>query len=143
MKNTLISWILQIICAVILGFAVYPKFSSAPESVALFTQLGMEPFGRYLIGVLEAIAVILVLMPQSVGWGALLTWGLMMGATIGHITQIGYEGESLELGLLAAGLVVVSSVLMVVRRHEVPLLGRMFERAEEADCMKEKTEVQS
>lgn len=135
MKNSsLFSWALQITTAVVLSFAVYPKFAGAGESVALFTSIEMEPFGRYLIGALELLAVILLLIPSSVAYGALLTWGLMMGATMGHLTAIGFSGSNLSLGLLAITLLVLSSTILYIRRKELPLIGSMFDRSTEAKC---------
>jgi|TARA_B110000438_G_C15752798_1_gene623767 hypothetical protein len=135
MKNHfLLSWIIQVITAIVLGFAVYPKFAGAEESIALFTHIEMEPFGRYLIGALELIAIILLLIPSSVAYGALLTWGVMVGATMGHMTTIGYSGSNLSLGLLALALLILSSVILYIRRLELPLIGSMFDRASEAKC---------
>lgn len=62
-KNTFL-WIAQIATAVILLQTLYFKFSAAPESVYLFTQVGMEPYGRIGIGVLELISGILLLVPR-------------------------------------------------------------------------------
>jgi putative oxidoreductase len=56
MKFTnIISWGLRIIAAVILLQTLYFKFTGHPESIALFTKLGMEPWGRIGTGFIGAV----------------------------------------------------------------------------------------
>ncbi len=90
---SLVSWIAQIVAVAIMGQTLYFKFSGSPESVQLFSELGMEPEGRLLIGILELIACILLLIPSSVTYGAILGSALMVGAVIGHFTKLGWEGD--------------------------------------------------
>jgi putative oxidoreductase len=52
---------LRIIPAFIMGQTLFFKFTSHPESVALFTKLSMEPNGRIGIGILELIACLLLI----------------------------------------------------------------------------------
>lgn len=71
MKFTnLITWMLRLLAALILLQTLYFKFTGHPQSVHLFTQLGMEPWGRIGIGALELIAAILILYPRTTGIGA-------------------------------------------------------------------------
>ena len=58
-KQNALSWILQIIVAVILLQTLFFKFTAAEESVYIFTAVGMEPWGRIGIGILELVSVIL------------------------------------------------------------------------------------
>ncbi len=127
--ETIVSWVLQVVVAVILGQTLFFKFTAAPESVQLFTELDMEPHGRILIGVLELIAVLLLLFPNTVVFGALLAWGVMSGAIIGHITELGFAGDRLTLSLLAIGAWLASTVILYLRRRSLPLVRCMFERA--------------
>jgi hypothetical protein len=48
-------WILRIIAAAILLQTLYFKFSASPESVYIFTTLGMEPYGRIATGIMEFV----------------------------------------------------------------------------------------
>ncbi len=127
MKKVIV-WILQIICAVILLQTLFFKFTAHPGSVQLFTDLGMEPGGRILIGVLELIAGILLLIPASVAYGALLASGLMTGAIISHITKLGFEGERLTLSMMAVVILVFSIIILAIRRREIPIINKMFEK---------------
>ena len=70
---------------------LYFKFTAAPESVFIFSQLGLEPYGRIGVGLAELMASFLLIIPKSRFLGALLGIGLMMGAVIGHLTKLGIE----------------------------------------------------
>jgi uncharacterized membrane protein YphA (DoxX/SURF4 family) len=91
MKLTIIiTWVLRLLAAVIMLQTLYFKFSGAEESVFIFTKLGMEPYGRIGIGVMELIASVLILYPRTTGLGALLGMGLMSGAIFFHLTKLGF-----------------------------------------------------
>ncbi len=89
-------WILRLLAAVILLQTLYFKFTAHPQSVHLFTLLGMEPWGRIGTGVLELIASILILYPRTTGYGAVLGLGLMAGALFFHLTKLGivFDGDA-------------------------------------------------
>src|SRR5260221_10078039 len=84
-----ISWICRITAAVILLQTLFFKFTGAPESVYIFTKVGLEPWGRCGTGVAELIASILLLMPCRAWAGALLALGVMAGAIFSHLTVLG------------------------------------------------------
>jgi len=82
-------WVLRIIAALIMLQTLYFKFSGAEESVYIFSQLGMEPWGRIGTGILELIASILILYPRTTFFGSVLAIGLMSGAIVAHLTKLG------------------------------------------------------
>jgi len=90
-------WILRLVPAIILLQTLYFKFTAQPESVQLFTRIGMEPYGRIGTGVLELIAAILILIPRYTGYGAILGLVMMTGALYFHLTKIGifFGGDAL------------------------------------------------
>jgi len=116
----IISWLLRIVAAVILLQTLYFKFSAHPESVALFTKLGVEPWGRIGTGVIELIASILLLVPATVFIGAFLGAGLMAGAILSHLTVIGIEskGDGGQLFMLAIIVLACCSVLTIMYRQQ-------------------------
>ena len=57
----LISWLCRLAAAVILLQTLFFKFTGAPESIYIFTKVGLEPWGRYGSGVVELIAAGLLL----------------------------------------------------------------------------------
>jgi hypothetical protein len=122
------SWILQIVAAAILGQTLFFKFTGAEESVFIFATLGAEPWGRIGSGLLELVAVVLLLVPKTAGAGALLALALMSGAILSHLTKLGVEVEG-DGGLLFGLAVVVlasSTVVAYLRRHQIPVVGNFF-----------------
>ena len=119
---TIISiWVLKLIAAAIMLQTLWFKFTAAPESVYIFTKIGMEPMGRIGIGALELLASFLILFPKTTTLGALLATGLMGGALYFHLTKLGLVVQN-DGGLLFlyAVLVLASSVaLLVIRRNEL------------------------
>ena len=57
----------------------------------IFSTLGLEPYGRIGIGVMELIASVLLFPKRTIWLGALLSVGLMAGALFSHLTQLGIE----------------------------------------------------
>lgn len=111
------SWILRIIAAIIMLQTLYFKFSSSPESVKLFTTLGMEPWGRIGTGIMELIASILVLVPKTKVIGASFGIGLMSGAIFFHISNpaIGiYEDGSPLLFIYACTVFIFCAILLAM-----------------------------
>ncbi len=88
-------WVLRLVPAIILLQTLYFKFSAHPQSVKLFTQIGMEPYGRVGSGMGELIAALLILIPRFTGYGAILGLIMMAGALFFHLTKIGiyFDGD--------------------------------------------------
>lgn len=105
-KNVLL-WICRIVTAAILLQTVYFKFIGAPDSVYIFTQVDMEPYGRYATGITELIAAILILIPKTSFFGALLAFILMIGALATHIMILGLQVNG-DHGLLFIYAIVTS-----------------------------------
>lgn len=122
-KANILSWALRIIAALIMLQTLYFKFTAQEESVQLFTALGMEPWGRIGIGVLELVASILLLVPRTVLLGAILGVGLMSGAIFFHLTKLGINFGGDWLLFSYAVIVCVACILLVLSyRKEIPRL---------------------
>ena len=132
MKLKLIgSWVLRIVAAAILVQTLYFKFTGQPESVELFTKLGVEPWGRIGTGVIELITSIFLLIPTTVFVGAFLGVGLMAGAILSHITVIGIEskGDGGQLFMLAIAVLVCCSILLILyKKQGVELLNKVIKK---------------
>ncbi len=125
-KSTLrLSWVCQVIAAIILGQTLFFKFTGAPESVYIFTTLGAEPWGRIGSGVLELVAAALLLIPRTPALGAGLAIGLMAGAIGAHLTTLGIEvqGDGGTLFGLAVTTLGCAVVVLLIRRRELPVVG--------------------
>ncbi len=129
------SWILQLGVVALLGLAVFPKLSGAPETKFLFETLGMEPMGRYAIGIAELLAVVLLLVPRTTVFGALLALGIITGALGSHLTKLGIQvdmPDGTNDGGAMFGMAVVvflaSLAILTIRRAQLPVIGGMFNR---------------
>ncbi|MCP9753529.1 DoxX family protein [Ferruginibacter sp. HRS2-29] len=127
--RNIFSPVLRIVAAAILLQTLYFKFTGQPESVELFTKLGVEPWGRIGTGVIELIAGILLLLPATVFIGAMSGIGLMTGAILSHLFVIGIEsrGDGGQLFMLAIIVLVCCIVIAWMHRKQgVDLFERFF-----------------
>jgi putative oxidoreductase len=126
-----VSWLLQIVVAVILLQTLFFKFTGAEESVYIFSTLGLEPWGRYATGVAELIAAALLLVPGYAPFGALLSLGVISGAIVSHLTKLGIEvkGDGGLLFGLAMTVFVCSAIILLIRRDELPIVGATLARS--------------
>lgn len=126
----ILSWTLRGIAALILLQTLFFKFTAAPESVYIFSTLGIEPWGRIGTGILELIAAALLLAPPTVVYGAILSLGVISGAIFAHLTRLGITlelvGDHGELFALAVTVFACSAALLALHRHELPLVGGAF-----------------
>ena len=79
------------IVALILLQTLYFKFSGNTESVYIFQQLGMEPYGRIASGVVELAASILLFFDKTKFYASITVVGTMLGAIIAHLFVLGIE----------------------------------------------------
>jgi uncharacterized membrane protein YphA (DoxX/SURF4 family) len=102
---------------------LYFKFTGHPQSVALFTQLGMEPWGRIGIGILELIASVLILYPRTTGWGAALGVGLMGGALFFHLTKLGIFVDGDPVLFIYALITFTCCLILVIKYNRQLTIG--------------------
>ncbi len=116
--------VLRFAAALILLQTLYFKFTAQPESVLLFTKLGVEPWGRIGTGVIELIAgALLIYSPTSI-FGALLGVGLMSGAIASHLFVLGIEsqGDGGQLFMLAIIVLICCISILILDREKLFLL---------------------
>ncbi|HVU83280.1 MAG TPA: DoxX family protein [Puia sp.] len=120
----LLFWILRILAAVILLQTLFFKFSGAEESIYIFSTLGMEPWGRIGTGVVELIASVLILIPRTTAFGAVLAVGTMSGALFFHLTRLGIEvrGDHGQLFIYALLVFISSGILAWTFRKQLCVL---------------------
>lgn len=122
---TALSWILQIVAALIFLQTLFFKFTGAEESIYIFTKVGAEPWGRYASGVAELVAAALLLIPQTAALGAILGLGVISAAILSHLTVLGIvvkDDGGLLFGLACAVFFACAGVA-VIRRGEIPVVG--------------------
>ena len=136
------SWACRIVGAIILLQTLFFKFTAAPESIYIFTKLGVfihtyvplasvgtvEVTGRIGSGIMELMAAILLLTPRFVCAGAVLAMAATGGAIASHLTFLGIEvqGDKGLLFFLAIGVFVTSAIALFLHRIQVPVLGERF-----------------
>lgn len=119
-------WLLSILAAFLLLQTLFFKFSGSDESVYIFTQIGMEPWGRLGSGVLELIAGVLLLWSRYRIYGALLAIVVISGAIFFHLTSLGIEVMNDDGQLFYYALtVLISSLLLVwMRRKDLTFFNK-------------------
>ena len=122
---SIIAWICRITAAVILLQTLFFKFTAAPESVYIFTKVGLEPWGRVGSGIAELIAAILILVPATTWLGAGLALAVMAGAIFSHLSVLGIVvmADGGLLFCLALAVAACSVVLLFLQRRRVPIVG--------------------
>ena len=122
----ILSWIARIVAAIILLQTLYFKFTGAPESVYIFTTIGMEPWGRIGSGIAELLAAILLLLPATAWLGAILSLGIMVGAVFFHLTALGVEvmEDGGLLFFLALMVIFCSMITLVLHKKEIPFINK-------------------
>lgn len=123
----IVSWLLRSVAAVILLQTLFFKFSGAPESVYIFSTLGAEPWGRIGSGIAELIAAGLLLAPRTVAIGAAMSFVVITGAIVSHVTKLGITLPAVndhgELFTLAVIVFICSGAVLFMHRHQLPLVG--------------------
>jgi ABC-type Mn2+/Zn2+ transport system permease subunit len=106
------------------------KFSGSEESVYIFTQMGIEPWGRYLTGVLEGIAGMMLLIRGLSGYGAGIGLAIISGAIFSHLTILGTEvmGDGGYLFGLAIVVFICCAIVLWFRKDDILTLFRKIKQ---------------
>ncbi len=113
--------IARLLAAVIMLQTLYFKFSASEESVYIFTMVEMEPEGRWLVGIFELIAAILLIIPRTAWLGGIVALGLMLGAIGMHLTLLGIEvmDDGGYLFLLAVIVFICALYVVVANKNQI------------------------
>ena len=127
MKNIISG--LRAVTAFILIQTLWFKFTAHPNSVYVFTKVGLEPYGRIGIGIMELVAGIMLLIPRTVWLGASMTVGIIGGAIFMHLTKLGIEvnGDSGSLFYLALITFALGAIILFFHRKGIPIIGVKFQ----------------
>jgi len=118
----------SVVAALILLQTLYFKFTAAPESVYIFSELGMEPYGRIGSGILELIIALLLLFKKSSLIGAILGLGVIIGAIFSHIFVLGIEVQNdggLLFGLALLVFILCLVIIFIQKEKLLSLLPRL------------------
>ena len=120
-----ITLLCRIVAAVILLQTLFFKFTGAPESVYIFSKVGLEPWGRIGSGVVELIAALFLFVPGYHWLGALIAIGVLAGAIFSHLTVLGIVvmNDGGLLFFLALITVTCCAMVLFFERRSIPLIG--------------------
>lgn len=95
-------------------------------SVLIFSDLGVEPFGRYFIGTLELLVGFLMIMPGRSLEAGIIGLVLSLGMVALHLTILGIElnGDNGYRFSLALILLTACLGLIIVHRADIKGLPR-------------------
>ncbi|MEO5999654.1 MAG: DoxX family protein [Chitinophagaceae bacterium] len=127
-KKLVFSWLLRVTAAVIMLQTLYFKFTAEPESIYIFSKVGIEPWGRIATGIAELIASILLLVPATISIGAIMAIGIMTGAIITHLTILGVEvqGDGGQLFYYALTVFVFSLILVFMHYRQLFMFKKLL-----------------
>ena len=127
--RAILLWVLSAYIAAVFVQSLFFKFTGAPESIYIFSTLRdwsgialFEPVGRWIIGLSELSASILLFVPRARIFGAALAIGIMTGAIFFHLfSPIGVVilGDGGELFTLACGVWISGWVILFLSRDEI------------------------
>lgn len=119
--NKHVSLFLRLLISVILLQTLAFKFTAHPDSVYIFSKVKLEPYGRIIIGILELVAAILILIPKTIGIGALLTFIIISGAVLMHLTilEIPINNDGGLLFLMALIILILSGIITWKYRRKI------------------------
>ena len=129
MKNKILLF-LRFTTALIFLQTLFFKFTASPESLYIFSKLGMEPFGRIASGILEFIAAIFLLIPRTSIFGAIFSFGIILGAIFSHLTILGIivQDDNGLLFFLALVIFFFSSTILFLQKEELVKLLTQIKR---------------
>lgn len=121
--SNMISRLLRIVIAVIYLQTLYFKFTAHPDSTYIFSALGLEPYGRIGLGVVELITAVLVLVPATRIFGLLLSLGIISGAIFAHFLVLGIHVQGDGGGLFSLAVTVWCATVAVLWLHRNEVLA--------------------
>lgn len=124
----IVSRVLRVALAVLFIMAAVPKLTGDPMAAAMVEQLGVGAWAGPAIGIAELVAAVLLLVPSTVVFGALLGWGILGGAIVSHLTVLGIslgEEDGGSMFVMAIVGFLVADGLIILHRHPLlKLLGK-------------------
>lgn len=116
--TTIISWVLRIAISIIYLQTLYFKFTGHPDSVYIFSELGLEPYGRIGVGVIELIVSILLLINKTKLLSIIVSLGIITGAIASHLLVIGITIKEDHGGLFTLAIIIFTLNIVLIYLHK-------------------------
>ncbi len=123
-----ISWILRLTVAIILLQTLYFKFTAHPDSVHIFSALGVEPWGRIGLGIIELVTAILIITPKFKVIGMVSSLGIILGAVFSHVLVLGINVANDGGGLFILAVIVLIASLLFLILHKTEFISLISKR---------------
>lgn len=97
-----LGWVILTLVSVMLGMGAISKIVGTEEMVSNFTFMNLANY-RSLVGFGELIGIVLLMVPRTSIFGAVLISCFMSGAVMAHLSLMGGQGvlSPIMVGLLA------------------------------------------
>lgn len=127
-----ISWVLRFIVALILVQTLYFKFTAHPDSIHIFSKLGIEPWGRIILGIIELITAVLILLPSTKFIGMFISLGIIIGAICSHLFVLGINvsNDGGGLFILAIMVFIAATTFLFLNKKQVQILLNKLKKNE-------------
>ncbi len=122
-------FVLSAFIAFVFVQSLFFKFTGSKESIYIFSTIRdwsgialFEPAGRWIIGLSELVASILLFVPRARIFGAALAIGIMTGAIFFHLfSPLGIEvlGDQGLLFTMACGVWISGWVILALHAEEI------------------------
>ncbi len=112
--NFYIERVSSLVAAILFLQSVYFKFIAASGSIFIFTEIGIEPYGRIIIGVLELVVTVLLIFRKTSLLGAILGLGFILGVIFTHLFILGINVQNDGGLLFGMAIVVLISVIVTI-----------------------------
>ncbi len=109
----ILGWALRIALAALFGYAGTQKLMADPHMVEVFAKVGIGQWFRLVTGSLEIAGAIGLLVPRLAVPAAAGLAGVMVGATVAHLTRLDSSPT------LAVALLVACCAVVVIERRRV------------------------
>lgn len=113
-----LSFILRIVISIIYLQTLYFKFTGHPDSVYIFSELGLEPYGRIGVGVIELIVSILLLINKTKLLSIIVSLGIITGAIASHLLVIGITIKEDHGGLFTLAIIIFTLNIVLIYLHK-------------------------
>ena len=98
-------WVVQALLALAFVGAASGKLLGKPEMVALFEAVGLGQWFRYVTGLMELTGALLIVVPRTKFFGAVLLSTVMVGAVLTHLFILHNAPTAAAVLLVLAGVV--------------------------------------